>query len=146
MQLPTVALLLAVLLAAFAAPASTSFTSEITCQLGDIKCDTTSSKVLICGNHGWIPAEACAAEGTCRIGAAGNAFCNKKLECTPGASQCGAALYVSMTCNDKGIWEIDRKCSKPGCCEIKNGQALCKAECGGQKPPFARHLSRQVNG
>ena len=146
MHLPTIALLLAVLPAAFAAPATTSTTSEADCQLGDNKCDTTYGKVLICGKDGWFTAETCAAEGACQIGTAGNAFCNKKPERTPRASQCDAALYVSKTCNDKGIWETDRKCSKLGCCEVKHGQAVCKAECGGQKPPLARHVSRQANG
>ncbi|KAL1651729.1 hypothetical protein SLS61_005392 [Didymella pomorum] len=146
MRLSTIALLLAALPAAFAAPATTSTTPEINCQLGDNNCDTTHSKVLICGNDGWFTAETCAAEGACQIGTAGNASCNKKPECTPGDSQCDAALYISKTCNDEGIWETDRKCSKLGCCEVKDGQAVCKAECGGQKPPLARHVSRQANG
>ncbi|KAF3042286.1 hypothetical protein E8E11_001218 [Didymella keratinophila] len=146
MQLPTIALLLAVLPAAFAAPAAAPATSEINCHLGDNKCDTNYGKVLICSNDGWFPAETCATEGACQIGAAGNAFCNKKPECTTGASQCDPALYVLKSCNDKGIWETDRKCSKPGCCEIKDGKAVCKAKCGGQKPPLARQVSRQLSG
>jgi hypothetical protein len=103
MQLPMITLLLAVLTAAFAAQATISTTSEIDCQLGDNKCDTTYGKVLICGNDSWFSTETCAAECPCQIGAAGNAFCKEKPECTPGASQCDPALYVSQVCNDTGI-------------------------------------------
>lgn len=71
MKFPKIALLLAVLPAAFAALATTATTLDVDCQLGDNQCDTNYGKVLICGNDGWFPAETCAAEGACQTGTAG---------------------------------------------------------------------------
>ncbi|KAF1924958.1 uncharacterized protein M421DRAFT_95101 [Didymella exigua CBS 183.55] len=139
MRVSKITLLLAVLPAAFAAPAAPAMVTEADCQLGNNKCDDINGAVMICGTKSWFSAETCAEEGACQVGPAGNAFCAKKPECTPGTSQCDAAFYVSKTCNDKGIWETNRKCSKPGCCEIQNGQAVCKTECGaGLQPPVPR--------
>lgn len=135
MQFPKIALLLAVLPAALAAPAAPV---EVDCQLGNNKCDDNKAAVMICGANGWFSAESCFESGACHVGPAGNAFCDKLPECTPGTSQCDTANYVSKVCNDKGVWETGRKCSKPGCCEIQDGQAVCKAECGaGLQPPVA---------
>lgn len=120
----------------FAAPA---IFTEVDCQLGNNKCNGNNNTVMVCGTNGWFAAETCAEEGACHLGSAGNAFCDKKPECIPGTSQCDAAFYASEICNDKGIWQTDRKCSKPGCCKLQDGQAICTNECGaGLRPPIAR--------
>lgn len=114
------------------------------CRLGANKCDDTDSSVMVCGAHGWKVAETCEQAGACHIGSAGNAYCDKKIQCTPGESQCDASNYVSRFCNDKGFWQTDRKCSKPGCCAIQNGKAICKLECGPGLEPPARHSTLKV--
>ena len=122
----------------FSDPSAVAAT-EVDCQLGANKCDGTYGSVMICGAQGWKVIETCFKVGACHVGSAGNAYCDKEIECTPGESQCDAANYVSKICNDKGFWQTDRKCYKPGCCEIQEGKAVCKAECGvGQQPPAER--------
>ncbi|KAF2998877.1 hypothetical protein E8E13_004506 [Curvularia kusanoi] len=124
-------LLLALLMTVLAAPATNK------CQLGANKCDETNTSIMLCGFHGWQMVEMCPKVGGCHVGPAGNAFCAKEVECLPGQSQCDSANYASKVCNHRGFWEIDRKCSKPGCCELRDGKAACKAECGpGLEPPM----------
>ncbi|KAJ4985052.1 hypothetical protein SVAN01_09423 [Stagonosporopsis vannaccii] len=111
------------------------------CQLGANKCDARNASVMICDSKGWKAVENCYKPGSCHVGRAGNAYCDSRIECTPGASHCDAANYVSKICNHQGFWETDRKCAKPGCCDIQDGRALCKAECGaGQRPPAVRFI------
>lgn len=132
MQLLHLALVITVLPTALAAALAD-------CRLGANKCDAKNASVLICGSKGWKATEACYKANACHVGPAGNAYCEMQVECTPGESRCDAANYVSKFCNHMGFWETDRKCAKPGCCDIQEGKAVCKAECGvGQQPPAAR--------
>lgn len=124
-----IARILAILPLAFA-------TAMRTCRLGTNKCDATNASVMLCGSQGWKTIETCYKAGACHVGPAGNAYCDKQVECTPDESQCDAANYVSRICNREGFWETDRKCAKPGCCEVRDGKAICQTECGaGLRPP-----------
>ncbi|KAH6629445.1 hypothetical protein C7974DRAFT_186418 [Boeremia exigua] len=113
--------------------------AAVGCSLGANKCDDTNTLALLCDSHGWKVIETCYTAGACHVGPAGNVFCDKPIECTPATSQCDASNYVSMVCNQHGFWDVARKCAKPGCCEVQNGKAGCKAACGiGLKPPSVR--------
>ncbi|KAJ8104797.1 hypothetical protein OPT61_g10561 [Boeremia exigua] len=132
MQLLRIAIMLAALPAAFAAAVAE-------CRFGGNKCDSTNSTVMLCDTHGWKPIETCYKVGACHVGPAGNAYCDKAVECTPYETKCDASNYASKMCNQYGFWETVRKCAKPGCCEIRNGTAACKVACGvGLEPPAAR--------
>ncbi|KAF9693259.1 hypothetical protein EKO04_008698 [Ascochyta lentis] len=139
MQMPKKALLLIALPTVFAATAAD-------CQLVANKCDDKNASVMVCGGQGWKMVETCFGVGACHVGTAGNAYCDKEVECTPGESRCDAANYVSKICDGKGFWRTDRKCSKPGCCDVGGGKAFCKPECGpGQQPPtklYSPHVAR----
>jgi hypothetical protein len=113
--------------------------TTIGCQFGQNRCDGTHTLVMVCGIRGWLVAETCPTAGSCVIGHAGNAYCIRGLECRPGKWKCDASRYTTRFCNQRGLWETDRKCASPGCCEVQvHGRAVCKAECGpGLEPPGA---------
>lgn len=120
-------------------PALSAATTMPVCDLGANKCDDTTTSIMICSSYGWKVTETCSQAGFCRVGPAGNAYCDEVAKCIPGLSLCDNANYASKVCNVKGFWETDRKCAKPGCCEVRRGVAACTAECGvGQHPPVAR--------
>jgi hypothetical protein len=134
MQLLKATILLAVVPAVLGATA-------VECHLGGNKCDDRNASVMVCGAHGWKAVESCYKDGACHVGTAGNAYCDKEVNCRPGEWKCDAAKYVSQFCNKQGIWQIDRKCSKFGCCEVRDGKAVCKPQCGSGKQPSAAGLS-----
>ncbi|KAJ4323873.1 hypothetical protein N0V94_001657 [Neodidymelliopsis sp. IMI 364377] len=137
MQLPKVGLLFAVLPTALCATA-------LNCQLGTNKCDDANVSVMVCSSQGWKAVETCFKTGACHVGSAGNAYCDKEVECHPGEWKCDAAAYVSKFCNEYGIWQTDSKCWKPGCCEMQDGKAVCNAECGPSQQPPAKLATRKL--
>lgn len=113
------------------------------CPLGSNACDSSNSIIIVCGSRGWTVAEVCQ-DDACRLGPRGTAYCQKEVDCIPGRSQCDTTNYFSRFCNELGIRQTDRKCSKPGCCEVRSGWAACKVECGPGLPPPAQFPSWQV--
>jgi hypothetical protein len=113
--------------------------STLRCRFGENRCDGTHTAVMVCGARGWLVAETCPKAGGCAVGRAGNAYCIRRLECRPGEWKCDASRYTTKFCNRRGLWETDRKCASPGCCEVQaHGRAVCKVECGlGLEPPGA---------
>lgn len=95
----------------FAESSSTVSATGVDCVLGANRRNNTSTEVMVCGAQRWKVAENCSRTDASSIGSAGNAYCEKEVECSPGESQCDAANYVAKTCNDKGLWQTDWKCS-----------------------------------
>jgi hypothetical protein len=106
------------------------------CKFGQNQCDETHTTVMVCGVFGWLVAETCSKAGSCIVGSAGNAYCIRERECRYGQWECSASRYTAKFCDHQGLWMTDRKCASPGCCEMRDGRAKCKAECGqGLTPP-----------
>lgn len=137
MRVSETAILLIVTMTTFA-------TAVVSCLLGFNASDSSNSIVVVCSSRGWTVAEICQ-DDACRLGSRGAAYCQKEAECIPGRSQCDATNCTPSICNELGFWQTNRKCPKPGCCEVQNGWADCKAECGPGLSPPAQFSTRKVH-